>query len=52
MAKNTGEGYRRGAVKKRSQLQAHNGNFVKRDKTTGQFIQQSDHPFKGVSKEK
>ncbi|QQZ64457.1 hypothetical protein JI735_33135 [Paenibacillus sonchi] len=29
MAKNTGNGFRKGAVTKRSQFQAPNGNFVK-----------------------
>ena len=41
MAKNTGKGYRRGAVDNRSQ--AHNptiGQWVKRNSETGQFISQ------------
>ncbi len=31
MARNTGEGYRRGEVRDRSQFRAPNGNWVKRD---------------------
>ena len=56
MAKNTGEGYRQGAVKDRSQ--AHNpktDSWVKRDSDTGRFLDNktSDNtPFKGVRKEK
>lgn len=56
MAKNppAGDGHRIGAVRNRSQT--HNpktDRWVKRDKETGQFIdQKSDHqPFKGVTKE-
>ena len=54
MAKNTGDGWRKGAVKERSQTQAPNGNYVKRDTKTGQFTEQktSGGPFKGVRKEK
>lgn len=56
MAKNppAGDGHRMGAVRNRSQT--HNSKtdrWVKRDKDTGQFIdQKSDRkPFKGVTKE-
>ncbi len=54
MAKNTGKGFRFGAVKNRSQIQSPNGNFVKRNCSNGQFVaQKSDgRPFKGVRKEK
>lgn len=54
MAKNTGDGFRRGAVDNRSQFQGPNGNFVKRDSTTGRFIDQktSGGKFKGVRTEK
>ena len=54
MAKNTGEGYRKGAVDNRSQFQAPNGNWVKRDVDTGRFMDQktSGGKFKGVRKEK
>ncbi|WP_319403158.1 hypothetical protein [uncultured Anaeromusa sp.] len=54
MAKNTGDDFRRGAVTNRSQTQAPNGNWVKRDAETGRFMDQktsSKTPFKGVRKE-
>lgn len=53
MAKNTGNGYRIGAVKKRSQVENTEGNFTKRDTESGQFMdQKAETPFKGVRKEK
>lgn len=54
MAKNTGNGSRVGSVKGRTQTQAPNGNFVKRDANTGRFMDQKSggSPFKGVAKEK
>jgi hypothetical protein len=54
MAKNTGKGYRIGAVKKRSQVENPDGYFTKRDAESGQFIEQKSDgsPFKGVRKEK
>jgi len=55
MAKNTGNNHRIGAVNDRSQIQAPNGNWVKRDDNTGKFIDQktsSDTAFKGIRKEK
>lgn len=56
MAKNGQPGNGRiGAVKGRSQTQAPNGNWVKRDTSTGRFMDQktsSNTPFKGVRKEK
>lgn len=52
VAKNTGLGYRRGAVRSRSQSEAPNGNFVKRDRKTGRFVKQAQKAFKGVRKEK
>jgi hypothetical protein len=56
MAKNapTGDGHRVGAVRGRSQVQAPNGNWVKRDKETGRFMDQKvdGKPFKGVRREK
>lgn len=54
MAKNTGNGYRVGAVKGRSQTTTPSGHPVKRDTGTGRFIDvKSDkQPFKGVTKEK
>lgn len=51
----TGDSRRIGAVKGRSQTQAPNGNWVKRDTDTGRFMDQktsSPTPFKGVRKEK
>lgn len=57
MAKNAppDDGRRIGAVRERSQtFNPHNQRWVKRDATTGQFIdQKADHkPFKGVRREK
>jgi hypothetical protein len=55
MASNTGKGFRRGAVDKRSQVQnPKTGIFTKRDTTTGQFMdgKANGTPFKGVRKEK
>lgn len=54
MAKNTGDNYRKGAVTERSQLQAPNGNYVKRNNDNGQFMAQktSGGKFKGVRTEK
>jgi hypothetical protein len=56
MAKNppSGDGHRIGAVKDRSQFLAPNGNWVKRDRTTGQIIDQktTKGPFKGVRRER
>lgn len=55
MAKNTGDGYRKGAVQRRSQVQnPKTGQWTKRDSDTGQFVDgKSDgEPFKGVRKEK
>ncbi|HEY0070114.1 MAG TPA: hypothetical protein VGE04_09130 [Chloroflexia bacterium] len=54
MAKNTGTGYRKGAVKDRSQVEnPKTHHYTKRDATTGRFIsQKSDNePYKGVRKE-
>ena len=54
MAKNTGNGYRQGAVDNRSQFLGPNGNWIKRDTITGEIMDQktsSDTPFKGVTKE-
>lgn len=55
MATNTGKDSRKGAVDNRTQLDLDpkNGKFVKRDRTTGEFIdlKEDDKPFKGVAKE-
>lgn len=54
MAKNTGEGFRKGSVTDRTQV--HNPKtetWVKRDTNSGKFIEQKSDgtPFKGVAKE-
>ena len=53
MAKNTGKGSRKGSVTSRTQTKVPSGNYVKRDRETGQFIDQKQggQPFKGVAKE-
>lgn len=54
MAKNTGEGFRRGAVDDRSQTyNPKTEQWVKRDSETGRFmdVKQDGTPFKGVRKE-
>ena len=53
MAKNTGDGFRRGSVTGRSQFKRDDGNYQKRDERTGQFMAVKDDgkPFKGVAKE-
>lgn len=53
MAKNTSNNTRKGAIKSRSQvLNPKTNMFMKRDKTTGQFISAKSTPYKGVRKEK
>jgi hypothetical protein len=55
VAKNTGDNYRKGEVRDRSQVQTPAGNWVKRDDDTGRFmaVKTTDKaPFKGVRKEK
>ncbi len=51
---NSGRGYRHGAITGRSQVKAPNGNYVKRDTGSGQFMDQkpSGGAFKGVRREK
>lgn len=51
MAKNTGKGFRRGAVTSRSQTKSPSG-FVTRDRASGKFIDVKfgGQPFKGVAK--
>jgi len=55
MATNTGKDFRKGSVDDRSQLDLDpkKGKFVKRDTTSGRFIdlKEDDKPFKGVAKE-
>lgn len=55
MAKNTGHGSRRGAIKGRSQVRnPKTGEWTKRDTGTGRFIdgKKDGAPFKGVRREK
>jgi len=55
MATNNGKGSRHGAVKERSQVyNPTTGNYVKRDTSTGRFldVKSDGQPFKGVRKEK
>ncbi len=51
MAKNTGKGYRVGAVRNRSEF-VHNGTHFKRNKETGLIMNGSPKPHKGVANEK
>jgi len=51
MAKNTGKGHRKGAVKARSEFQ-HNRTWFKRDTTTGKILNGSPNQHKGVRNEK
>lgn len=53
MARNTGQGYRRGAVTGRSQVRTPSG-WVKRDAETGRFMDRKAdaEPFKGVRRER
>ncbi len=54
MAKNTGKGSRKGAVKDRTQFETPAGDYAKRDAETGEIIDvksTDDEPFKGVAKE-
>ncbi len=53
MAGNTNQGYRKGAVKDRSQTyNPKTEQFVKRDAKTGKFMSASDSRYKGVTMEK
>lgn len=52
MAKNTGKGYRKGAVKGRSETKHPNGTYIKRNTSNGRFMNVSDKPHKGVRDEK
>jgi hypothetical protein len=54
MAKNTGRGFRKGSVKRRSQVyNPRTGRWTKRDLRTGWFLnaKANKKPFKGVRKE-
>lgn len=53
MATNTGKGFRNGPVRERSQTyNPVTEQHVKRNTETGQFIDNSPNPFKGVRREK
>lgn len=53
MAKNTNDGYRKGAVTSRTQRQRPDGLWQKRDERTGRWMGVKDDgkPFKGIAKE-
>lgn len=53
MASNTGDNFRRGAVKGRTQYQRADGNYQKRNERNGQFmfVKEGGKPYKGVAKE-
>lgn len=54
MATNTGNNYRKGAVKDRSQsYNPQTSTWTKRDTNTGKYIDQKsdEKPFKGTTKE-
>lgn len=50
MAKNTGRGFRRGAVKGRSEMKV-GLRWLKRDTTSGRFLNVSNQQHKGVRNE-
>lgn len=54
MASNTGKNSRKGSVKNRTQMETPNGNYIKRDSTTGKFIsgKKDGSKYKGVATEK
>lgn len=55
MAKNTGDNYREGEIRGRSQfLNPSTGQWTKRDTETGEFIsgKEDGEPFKGVRRER
>lgn len=47
MAKNTGNGSRRGAVKNRSEFKHPNGTYVKRNSQSGRIMNVSKNPHMG-----
>ena len=53
MATNTGDGYRKGSVTDRTQVENDNEDWTKRDADTGEFMDQKadGEPFKGVARE-
>jgi hypothetical protein len=55
MAKNTGDGYREGEVRDRSQVyNPATKKWTKRDAETGEFmdVKENGEPFKGIRKER
>lgn len=55
MAKNTGDGHRKGSVDDRTQFETPSGNNAKRDTETGQIMDvksTDESKFKGVAEEK
>jgi hypothetical protein len=54
MAKNTGRGHRTGAVVGRTQVRSGSGHYVKRDTTTGRFldVKSDGTKWKGVTTER
>ena len=53
VAKNTGEGYRKGSVNDRTQNKAPNGNPIKRNSNDGRIMDQktTEGDYKGVAHE-
>ena len=53
MGTNTGDGFRRGAVRGRTQFQRPDGRWQKRNEANGELMEVKDDgtPFKGVAKE-
>jgi hypothetical protein len=53
MAKNTGRGFRRGAVTGRTQFKRSDGHYQKRNEDDGRFMDVKDDgkPYEGVAKE-
>ena len=53
MGKNTGDGYRQGAVKGRTQFERPDGHFQKRNEHDGRFmeVKSTEGKFKGVARE-
>jgi hypothetical protein len=51
MAKNTGKGYRKGAVRSRSEFK-NGSTYLKRDTKSGRILNGSPKPHKGVLEEK
>jgi hypothetical protein len=55
MAKNTGDGFRHGEIRDRSQVyNPETKQWIKRDSETGEFldVKSDGEPFKGVRKER